>query len=109
MPAAAQPVTARATLTTSLATIGAAVATGKMQRLSVSLANRTTTTSDVTRADVTVFDGTNTAYLARNILVGYASAWQMDNILLDAGWRIQATATAGTSIDCVVTGLEMTK
>ena len=98
------------TITASLTTVGAVVASGKMQR--VDFIRVTNTTSTARTVSVALHDGTNTRYLCVDYPVAakgdLASVVNISSspIWLPAGWTIRAISSAATSLDLIAPYLE---
>lgn len=91
-----------ATLATTDATIYT-VPTNAKASVSVFLTNFSATNVTVT---VKLSDGTNTFVIFQGDLPPNGTV-QLTNIGLNSGDSIVASASAGTSVDCVVTGVEV--
>lgn len=94
-------------LTTSLADLMSAPATGKVRRVDVRFAN--VGTAD-TFADLVLTDGSTTIYRAKNYPVPYENAGSAPDVeqglVVPAGWKLQAKALAGTTVEASYTGIE---
>lgn len=94
-------------LTTSLADLTANVGVGKVRRYDVRFAN--VGAADA-YADLVLTDGTTVIYRAKEYPVPYrqpGSAPDMEQgIVVPAGWKLRAKASAGTTVEASVTGIE---
>ena len=93
-------------LPTTLGTIGSAVATSRMQKHRVRASNVDGT--NAAALDLAINNGTNTFYLVQSLIIAAGTAQDViEDLILPATWRIQARASAATSLDLVVTGQEI--
>jgi hypothetical protein len=93
-------------LSTTLATIGSAVATGRMQKHKLRASNVDGT--NAAALDLAINNGTNTFYLIQSLIIAAGTAQDViDDLILPATWRIQARASAAASLDLIVTGQEI--
>ncbi len=93
-------------LSTTLGTIGSAVATGRMQKHKLRASNVHATSA--ASLDLAINNGTNTFYLVQSLIIAAGTAQDViEDLVLPATWRIQARASAATSLDLVVTGQEI--
>lgn len=91
-------------LTTTLGTIGTAVAANRIQKLKVRATN---TGLLAAAADLAINNGATTLYLATGIMIAPGTAQDLcDDLILPAPWRIQGRASAAANIDMVATGQE---
>lgn len=110
MPAIAQAGVHTGIITTAIATIGAVVAAGKLQKVSyIRVANLTATDRTV---DVSLYDGSAHHYLCQGYPVkAKGVAGSVVNIVsaptfLPAGWTIRALASAASALDLTAPYLE---
>jgi len=94
-------------LTTSLADLTSAVSTGKVRRYDVRFAN--VGAADA-YADLVLTDGLTTINRAKNYPVPYqqpGSAPDMEQVIVvPAGWKLRAKASASSAVEASVTGIE---
>ena len=95
---------------TSLTSVGSYTVSGGVQTTVIGLSVCNTTTSPVT-VDVTLYDGTNDAYLIRGAGVGVGNSiipiGGDEKVVLIAGDSIRVKSSAATSVDAVMSILEI--
>ncbi len=93
-------------LSTTLGTIGSAVAAGRIQRHKVRASNVAANSAGT--LDLAINNGTNTFYLVQSLMIAAGTAQDViDDLILPATWRIQARASAIAGLDLIVTGQEI--
>ena len=94
----------------SLTSVGSYTVGGGVQTTVIGLSVCNTTTSPIT-VDVTVYDGTNDAYLVKGAGVGVGNAFIPiggdEKVVLITGDSLRVKSSAATSVDAVMSILEI--
>lgn len=93
--------------TTSLSDLTAAPAAGKVRRYDVRAANTGSASASV---DLVLTDGSTTIYRCKTYPVGFNDLTAAPDLelalVVPAGWKLQAKASAGTTIEVSANGVE---